>query len=166
MLSDVSSSLVAVVIPEGAHHLDLMFSNPADPPSVKAARALERAHIKAWIEQANAASSPPSPVQLLLDVRADGGQGGRTAGSSSNVEQQQPAVPTHKDGDATSGVEAAVVVASASQSSRIGMHRSVVDGLGGRGAAPGTTAGRTQQHAPRKVMRPRSQPIQHASQWR
>lgn len=37
---------------QGAHHLDLMFSHPLDPPSVKAARATEEQHISRWIEQA------------------------------------------------------------------------------------------------------------------
>jgi lysosomal Pro-X carboxypeptidase len=42
----------AVLIAEGAHHLDLMFSNQMDPPSVKTARKTELAHIRAWVDQA------------------------------------------------------------------------------------------------------------------
>jgi hypothetical protein len=32
------SSVIALLIPMGAHHLDLMFEDPADPPDVKQAR--------------------------------------------------------------------------------------------------------------------------------
>ena len=41
----------AVIIPEGGHHLDLFFSNDADPDSVTQARAVEVASIKQWIEE-------------------------------------------------------------------------------------------------------------------
>jgi len=51
---DISDTLVAVVIPEGAHHLDLMFLHPLDPPSVLAARETERSHMRRWIAQAAA----------------------------------------------------------------------------------------------------------------
>lgn len=52
--------LVAVVIPEGAHHLDLMFSHPLDPPSVTEARRFEEHYIAKWIRQARdrAAAGP------------------------------------------------------------------------------------------------------------
>lgn len=40
-----------VIIPEGGHHLDLFFSNDADPDSVTQARAVEVASIKQWIEE-------------------------------------------------------------------------------------------------------------------
>ena len=52
VLANLSDSVVAVLIPEGAHHLDLMFSHPLDPPSVTAARAAQRAHMRAWVDQA------------------------------------------------------------------------------------------------------------------
>ena len=51
MLRNLSDSVVAVLIPEGAHHLDLMFSNPLDPPSVIAARDTQRAHMRAWVAE-------------------------------------------------------------------------------------------------------------------
>ena len=35
------SSVIALLIPMGAHHLDLMFEDPADPPDVKQARGEE-----------------------------------------------------------------------------------------------------------------------------
>jgi lysosomal Pro-X carboxypeptidase len=40
--------LPVVFIPEGAHHLDLFFSNPADPPSVTAARTAEMGYVREW----------------------------------------------------------------------------------------------------------------------
>ena len=54
MLKNISDTLVAVVIPEGAHHLDLMFSHPLDPPSVLAARSTQLSNIRHWIAQAAA----------------------------------------------------------------------------------------------------------------
>ena len=45
-------ALVSVNISGGAHHLDLMFAHPQDPPSVLEARALELAMIQAWIAEA------------------------------------------------------------------------------------------------------------------
>lgn len=50
--SNITESLVAIMIPEGAHHLDLRFSNDQDPPSVRAARALELSYFREWIRQA------------------------------------------------------------------------------------------------------------------
>jgi len=51
VLEDVSESVVAAIIPEGAHHLDLMFSDPRDPASVLAARAKEMEHVRRWISE-------------------------------------------------------------------------------------------------------------------
>ena len=45
--------VVAVIIPEGAHHLDLRGANAADPVSVIQARKIERAHIDKWIKNSN-----------------------------------------------------------------------------------------------------------------
>ncbi|KAL4448337.1 hypothetical protein ABPG75_005556 [Micractinium tetrahymenae] len=53
-----AKDLVAVIIPEGAHHLDLMFSNPADPPSVCEARAVEEHYIAKWIREARGRPQP------------------------------------------------------------------------------------------------------------
>lgn len=52
VLRNLSDSVVAVIIPDGAHHLDLMFSNPLDTESVKAARKTELWHIQKWINEA------------------------------------------------------------------------------------------------------------------
>ncbi|CAG0879563.1 unnamed protein product [Darwinula stevensoni] len=51
ILKNVSDSVIALIIPEAAHHLDLRASDPADPPSVREARLIEKAHIRSWIKQ-------------------------------------------------------------------------------------------------------------------
>ncbi|XP_071372461.1 lysosomal Pro-X carboxypeptidase [Centroberyx affinis] len=53
---NITDSLVAIVIPDGAHHLDLRYNNDYDPPSVRAARAMEVAYFKEWIMQAKKAA--------------------------------------------------------------------------------------------------------------
>jgi lysosomal Pro-X carboxypeptidase len=47
-----SPTLAVVPVPGGAHHLDLMFSTPADPPAVTAARATTREHMRRWVTEA------------------------------------------------------------------------------------------------------------------
>jgi lysosomal Pro-X carboxypeptidase len=51
VLSAAHPSVVVAIIPEGAHHLDLFFSNDKDPDSVRSARAMEVAAIRSWLEQ-------------------------------------------------------------------------------------------------------------------
>ena len=51
VMSSLSDSLVAIVLPNSAHHLDLRGSNPADPPEVIEARRMEREFIRTWIAQ-------------------------------------------------------------------------------------------------------------------
>jgi len=53
ILRSVSKSVVALLIPEGAHHLDLRGANENDPDSVKEAREIEQKFIKKWIDQAH-----------------------------------------------------------------------------------------------------------------
>eukprot|EP00210_Caulerpa_lentillifera_P002572 g2467.t1 len=48
---NISESVVAIVIKEGGHHADLMFSNDHDTDSIKAARQLEKEHITKWIQE-------------------------------------------------------------------------------------------------------------------
>jgi hypothetical protein len=44
-------NMQAVIIPEGGHHLDLMFSTPHDPTSVRQARRHEKHQISRWIDE-------------------------------------------------------------------------------------------------------------------
>ncbi|MEE6473119.1 hypothetical protein FKM82_009852 [Ascaphus truei] len=46
---NISDTLVAISIPEGAHHLDLRSNNAYDPRSVLLARSLEVDYMKKWI---------------------------------------------------------------------------------------------------------------------
>jgi lysosomal Pro-X carboxypeptidase len=52
--ADVSDSVVAVLIPDGAHHLDLMYSTPTDSDDLKAARQTIMAHVARWVGQEQA----------------------------------------------------------------------------------------------------------------
>lgn len=72
---NITDSLVAVVIPDGAHHLDLRSRNPLDPKSVQRARAMEICLMKEWIEKARhshwsvtATTVAISPLLALLGV--------------------------------------------------------------------------------------------------
>ncbi|XP_063807397.1 lysosomal Pro-X carboxypeptidase isoform X1 [Pseudophryne corroboree] len=47
----ISESLVAILIADGAHHLDLRSNNAYDPKSVLDARALEVSYMKKWIQE-------------------------------------------------------------------------------------------------------------------
>jgi len=51
-------AITSVLIEGGGHHLDLMFSHPDDPESVRATRRLELAHIRRWIEAYPAGARP------------------------------------------------------------------------------------------------------------
>ncbi|KAL3289666.1 hypothetical protein HHI36_023073 [Cryptolaemus montrouzieri] len=50
VLSNITRTVTAIVIPEGAHHLDLRGSNPADPPSVIRARKFHADSIRGWLQ--------------------------------------------------------------------------------------------------------------------
>lgn len=50
-LESLSDSLIAVIIPEGAHHLDLRAAHQDDPASVIKARRIERQQIRKWIKE-------------------------------------------------------------------------------------------------------------------
>jgi lysosomal Pro-X carboxypeptidase len=51
VLESLSPSVVAVPVPGGAHHLDLFFSHPLDPPAVTKARQTELAFIRQWVDE-------------------------------------------------------------------------------------------------------------------
>jgi lysosomal Pro-X carboxypeptidase len=44
--------IVPITIPNGAHHVDLMFSHPDDTPDIKEARATILSHVHQWVMQA------------------------------------------------------------------------------------------------------------------
>ncbi|KAK3236559.1 hypothetical protein CYMTET_53306, partial [Cymbomonas tetramitiformis] len=50
---NVSDALPTLMITSGAHHLDLMFSNPQDPADVIWARKRELQVIRQWIDKAS-----------------------------------------------------------------------------------------------------------------
>lgn len=60
--SDISESLVALVIKESAHHLDLFWSNEADPESVRNARETERAYMHQWVDAAMERNAMRPPI--------------------------------------------------------------------------------------------------------
>ena len=51
VLTNINDKLPAIVIQEGAHHLDLRSSNPQDPSSVIKARLNEIDIIQSWIDE-------------------------------------------------------------------------------------------------------------------
>ncbi|KAH0625232.1 hypothetical protein JD844_033542 [Phrynosoma platyrhinos] len=48
---NITDTLVAILIPEGAHHLDLRSNSPFDPVSVLQARLLEVHYMRLWLQQ-------------------------------------------------------------------------------------------------------------------
>lgn len=50
---NITDSLIAVLIEDGAHHLDLRHKNPLDPPSVVRARNIEKFYMAKWIKEYN-----------------------------------------------------------------------------------------------------------------
>ena len=52
-MRNIGKNVIALIIPEGAHHLDLRGSDPNDPVSVLQARKIERQHIQKWINEAH-----------------------------------------------------------------------------------------------------------------
>ena len=57
MLRNLTDSVLAIVIPNGAHHIDLMFSDPADAGywDIGWARDFERTQMAKWVAQHAAA---------------------------------------------------------------------------------------------------------------
>ncbi|KAK6296333.1 hypothetical protein J4Q44_G00324750, partial [Coregonus suidteri] len=63
---NISDSVVAIVIPDGAHHLDLRYNNEYDPHSVLSARSLEVEYFKLWITQARKSNARLDHSELQL----------------------------------------------------------------------------------------------------
>ena len=53
IMANVSDTVVSVVIPNGAHHIDLMFSDPGDVgyPDIAQARETEVAWMHRWVKE-------------------------------------------------------------------------------------------------------------------
>ncbi|RLN70090.1 hypothetical protein BBJ28_00006452, partial [Nothophytophthora sp. Chile5] len=51
VLKSLSPSVVAVPVAGGAHHLDLFFTHPLDPPALTAAREVELTHMRRWVDE-------------------------------------------------------------------------------------------------------------------
>ena len=66
-LESVSETVVAIVIDEGAHHLDLRSSNPADPPSVIKARDQEKTLTHDWIKEYNLKRLKHTTLHLMIE---------------------------------------------------------------------------------------------------
>ncbi len=58
--------VVSILIKGGAHHLDLMFANEADPPSVIAARSEARKTIARWIVRRKEAAAATEEVEITV----------------------------------------------------------------------------------------------------
>lgn len=56
VLHNISRSVLAIIIPDGAHHLDLRGSHKSDPTSVIQTRNFHRQNILNWIRNYNYAS--------------------------------------------------------------------------------------------------------------
>jgi lysosomal Pro-X carboxypeptidase len=49
ILHNVSATVRSYIVPDGAHHLDLLFSTPQDSQYVQEVRSAERQHIREWL---------------------------------------------------------------------------------------------------------------------
>jgi len=56
-LSSLSDSLIAVILVDGAHHLDLRYPSSEDPPSVTQAREKEQQIISSWVAKKQTSQS-------------------------------------------------------------------------------------------------------------
>lgn len=51
VLKNISKTVIAILIADAAHHLDLRASNCRDPLAVQEARQVHRDNIQAWLKQ-------------------------------------------------------------------------------------------------------------------
>jgi pimeloyl-ACP methyl ester carboxylesterase len=51
ILHNVSDTVKSYIIPDGAHHLDLFFTAPEDPPAVATVRRIEMEHVRDWLSK-------------------------------------------------------------------------------------------------------------------
>jgi lysosomal Pro-X carboxypeptidase len=67
VLRNLSDSLLAVVIPNGAHHIDLMFSDPADEQytDIRWAREFERTQIRRWVDEHRLIRQGAAPARRM-----------------------------------------------------------------------------------------------------
>lgn len=79
---DPNVCVVCMLQSQGAHHLDLMFSHPDDPSSVKEVRNFHRRAIAQWVKQAQ--STLPSYSQ----VTASGSGKGSSPDLTDRVQQE------------------------------------------------------------------------------
>lgn len=84
----LSPTMIAVVIPEGAHHLDLMWSNDEDPDSVKIAREVQAQEVERWIREARH-SKPTSDPSVALDHPGAGWWWLKMDGSEVSLERKR-----------------------------------------------------------------------------
>lgn len=49
VLHSSSPSITFLLIPDGAHHVDLMYSHEGDTEAIRQARQLELQHMRAWV---------------------------------------------------------------------------------------------------------------------
>lgn len=69
VLENISSSIVALVAPEGAHHLDLRAATKIDPDWLIEQRAAEVAHIAKWIAEYQKAEKLEYDMSDILELK-------------------------------------------------------------------------------------------------
>ncbi|KAG1667860.1 hypothetical protein FOA52_011048 [Chlamydomonas sp. UWO 241] len=69
---NIEHSVVSLIIPEGAHHLDLMFTHELDPLSVKQVRMQEIEYIQQWIDEVRGDHKAPSAAAAAAPRSKEG----------------------------------------------------------------------------------------------